>query len=94
MEKNQIIGLVLMLVMLTVYFQFFAPDPPPQPEKLGQENVDTVKRADATPMESSVAAVEIPDSLKNAALFEQFGAFSTAVKEGAGQDDIIIENSK
>ncbi len=91
MEKNQIVGLVLMLVMLTVYFQFFAPDPPPQPEKLGQENVDTVKRANATPMESSVAALEIPDSLKNAVLFEQYGAFATIVKEDAGRD-VTIEN--
>ena len=27
MDRNQFIGLILMLVLITVYFQFFAPDP-------------------------------------------------------------------
>ena len=28
MDKNNIIGLTLMMVMLAVYFQFFSPEPP------------------------------------------------------------------
>ena len=28
MDRNQIIGMVLMLILMTVYFQFFSPDLP------------------------------------------------------------------
>ncbi len=50
MDRNQIIGLVVMLVFITVYFQFFAPEP----AAIQADN--TEQYSDSTAQTSSVAA--------------------------------------
>ena len=47
MDRNQVIGLALIFVMLTVYFQFFGPDPKKNPAQKGKK--DTVQTSQKNP---------------------------------------------
>ena len=86
MDRNQIIGLVLMLVFITVYFQFFAPEPPVETPPVSQEVVvkgDTALAQKAQASTLSDSAVARLNELK-------YGAFSAA---SVGQESTItIEN--
>ncbi|MBV6646752.1 MAG: membrane protein insertase YidC [Cyclobacteriaceae bacterium] len=78
MDKNQFAGLILMLVLLTVYFTFFAPDPvQPTPEVDGTTSsieVDTT----SSPSAMTDAAIEAPsDSVANKLKELKYGLFSS-----------------
>ncbi|WP_258105121.1 membrane protein insertase YidC [Marinoscillum sp. MHG1-6] len=88
MDRNQIIGLVVMLVFITVYFQFFAPEPPAQqatPESSTTEQVVT----DSTSASVSTAPA-LTDSAKAKLDELKYGIFSGNT---VGEEKLItIEN--
>lgn len=90
MDKNQITGLVLMLALMTIYFQFFAPEVPEQPvEEATIEN----PAPDNNP-EQENTAVEVStvqdDSLISAVHKERYGLFAPFATGEA--EDVTIEN--
>ncbi|MFY0606895.1 MAG: membrane protein insertase YidC [Cyclobacteriaceae bacterium] len=93
MDRNQITGLVLMLVFITIYFQFFAPEP-----SLNQVNElngsDSTQVLDNQTSEAFSASKElvISDSAKNKLNELKYGLFSTA-SEGDAKVT-TIENEK
>ncbi len=91
MDRNQITGLIMMLVLLTVYFQFFAPEPPqPDPNSVIPDSI-----VSDTNTESLITDVEpepLPDSVQNLALRGQFGDFASAAS-GTSRE-ITIENDQ
>ncbi len=76
MDRNQIIGLVLMLVMMTVYFQFFSPEIPEQTD------ADTATQTQQDAPQSSSQSADTPvaetvnDSLLLAMQNEKYGMFA------------------
>ena len=42
MDRNQLIGLIMMLVFITIYFQFFAPEPPEPTDPSAMTAGDTI----------------------------------------------------
>lgn len=87
MDRNQIIGLVLMLVFITVYFQFFAPEP-----VLDQPKTEQVM--DSTSVSATSAQVQASSTLSDSTLLRlnelKYGVFSPA---GIGTETIVkIEN--
>ncbi len=76
MDRSQIIGLVLMLVFITIYFQFFAPEPPKEQESTQtQDTVSSV--AETSSQESPATQVNtLSDSAKNSLNEMKFGLFS------------------
>ena len=79
----------MMLILLTVYFTFFAPEPP-----VAEPVVATESAVSPSSAQNNVGDVEevvvVDDSLRNSALREKFGAFS-AVASGE-KKDITLEN--
>lgn len=90
MDKNQVIGLILMFALLAVYFTWFAPEPP-----ILDETTEQVAGAtpDSTNMESVIApsmTIEPSDSSIAAQNTEKFGAFAFA--SGKSESTVIVEN--
>jgi len=56
MDRNQVIGLVLMLLMVTVYFQYFAPEPPVNEEIVNEQ----VQEEETKPARDTIS--QLPDS--------------------------------
>lgn len=81
--------MVLMLVLLTVYFTFFAPEPPaPEPpQATSTESIAAQADSLVTKEETSTA---VGDSARNSALTERFGSFS-AIASGQ-EEEISLEN--
>ncbi|MEM9325537.1 MAG: membrane protein insertase YidC [Bacteroidota bacterium] len=80
MDRNQLTGLLAMLVLFLLYFQFFAPDPPvPQAEEAPQVDTTTVEAA-PSPIEEVVQET-LSDSAAQALQQLKYGAFSV-VSEG------------
>jgi len=93
MDRNQFIGLILMLVMLTVYFQFFSPEIPEQPIP---DNVPaaTITQADGatdslntTSANAGTFTTLLSDSAKDKLMEMKYGAFAPVA---AGIEEIII----
>ena len=91
MDKNQITGLILMLVLVTVYFQFLAPDPTEiiqEPDEITQ--VDSLASVSETRPE--VQEVVMDDSTRQALGVLKYGSFSANAE---GNDATTkIETSK
>lgn len=89
MEKNQFIGLALMLVMITAYFTWFAPEPPkplPVAESTGVESPVNNEVSNTTTIAEKKAIVY------DSASMARYGIFGTAL---VGDDrDIEIENEE
>lgn len=93
MDRNQLTGLILMLVFITIYFQFFAPEPDP-------EQINRLNKSDSTQIvddpqvaQSAVAkTTTLSDSTRNRLNQMKFGLFSVA-SEGA-EKVTTIENEK
>ncbi|GAB4017914.1 membrane protein insertase YidC [Spirosoma sp. KCTC 42546] len=85
MDRNQIIGIVLILAMLVGY-QLLVPKP--APEKQPAQITQTTKPKSASGAEAAIAKAEQP--LDSAAAKAQFGDFAAAATGEAR--DIIIEN--
>lgn len=92
MDRNQVTGLVVMLVLMTVYFQFFAPDTPePDPAATDQSSVDSTQTATQRNLAPEVVtAPEQVDSLAQAINQRRFGMFA-GFAEGQ-EEEVVIEN--
>lgn len=94
MDKNQFIGLILMLVLITVYFQFFAPNPLEEtpvvdnaPFQIGDEAADPAEAISGT---SKLTEANRSDSAKIALWTIKYGQFWEAAE---GTSEIItVEN--
>ena len=90
MDRNQITGLIMMLVLLTVYFQFFAPEPPqPDPNIVIADSISTVTEQETVATEQPVV---LPDSVQSEALMARFGAFAPAAS--GSSREVTIENDQ
>lgn len=91
MDKNQVIGITMLVLMFWVYIEFFAPEPPP-PEEITTTEQDQSSPAINPRGTTSVTAepVVIPDSVLQAQRESQFGAF---VNAAVGEERVLtIEN--
>ena len=88
MDKNSVIGLVLMFALIFVYFQFFAPEPIQPPAKPKTTSVaDTSKKGSTA---NTVAA--LPDSAiikQNAAKFGSLAAATIGTEK-----NVVLENDE
>ncbi|MFY0599020.1 MAG: membrane protein insertase YidC [Cyclobacteriaceae bacterium] len=75
MDRNQIIGLVVMLVFITVYFQFFAPEPPIE-DIATTEQSEALQSSTNTTNQSTEAVTVLSDSARNRLNEMKFGLFS------------------
>jgi len=97
MDRNQIIGLVVMMAFITVYFTFFAPEPTPESQPTTKDNQETPsKTASDTPVAQSTDTIvneisQPTDSVLEARNKQQFGAFSAAAT--GKQQEIELSNS-
>lgn len=91
MDRNQIIGLVLMLVMLTIYFQYFAEEPEIQEEATTEELAATEMPQEQSIQETGEERAEVlNDSLQNAMNVDKYGTFAS-LASGQSQS-ISVEN--
>ncbi len=101
MDKNQAIGFTLMAALLMVYFYFFAPQPPQQPEGGQTDTISTItnKPKAATPKalpqeqkkkESNLALPVAAEDTAEVSM-AQFGIFSNVLK--GKEKEITIENN-
>ncbi|MFY0654463.1 MAG: membrane protein insertase YidC [Cyclobacteriaceae bacterium] len=90
MDRNQFIGLIVMMVLMTVYFKFFSPEMPEEPVS----EADTTEQSEEQPAaieaqsgsNQSVVSQE-SDSLLNAMNNEKYGVFAAF----ASQDENTFE---
>lgn len=93
MDKNQITGLVLMLALMTIYFQFFAPEVPEQPvetETIEATTPDAVQDAQI----DNAAPLAVDDSLTSAIHRERYGIFAPFATGEAKEIEIENESVK
>jgi YidC/Oxa1 family membrane protein insertase len=93
MDRNQFIGLILMLVLITVYFQFFAPEPEAPPVEI--DNVTTSDPAVENQTETEInntPQFELNDSTSNALNTMKYGTFGLFAS--GEEKNISIENDK
>ncbi len=78
MDRNQILGLVLMLVLMTVYFQFFSPEiPEPVVEQATTEQTSSNTPNQPIANNGSTGVVQqVDDSLLAAMNNEKYGVFA------------------
>lgn len=82
MDRNQIFGLALIFVMLTVYFQFFGPEPKKQKnQKNPKDSVQTTKKKNTQKQASTKAKPKTP---------ADYGQFKKATQGTA--KEITLEN--
>lgn len=94
MDKNQITGLILMLVLVTVYFQFFAPDPPeitPEIDEFAQ--IDSTATSSPFSERQEEVAEAISDSAAQALSILKYGSFSSNASE-AERNTMEVTTSK
>ncbi|MEQ8583035.1 MAG: membrane protein insertase YidC [Marinoscillum sp.] len=93
MDRNQLTGLILMLVFITIYFQFFAPEP--NPEQISQLNKSDSSQIIDDPQQSAISqpgTTVLSDSAKTRLSEMKFGLFSAAAE---GEEKVTtIENEK
>ncbi|MEO9967033.1 MAG: membrane protein insertase YidC [Reichenbachiella sp.] len=93
MDKNQITGLVLMLALMTIYFQFFADEIPQEPvEQAATETTVASPAAQENPGMPSAAIVN--DSLTTAIHQDRYGIFAPYASGEAKEINIENESVK
>ena len=90
MDRQQVIGLVMMLLLLTVYFTFFAPETPvtEPPQATSPQSISA--QADSVVEEVEEEQTSEADSVRDTALREKFGSLS-AIASGEEQE-VTLEN--
>jgi len=93
MDRNQITGLILMLVLMTIYFQFFTEpvQPPVETEEVQAQEQPVGKSVSGirTPV-NVVESVMLDDSLQHMILSDRYGLFAGFAE---GDEELItIEN--
>lgn len=76
MDRNQLIGLILMLVFITIYFQFFAPEA--EPTDVAEITADSVIVQNKDAEVSSTPTTTLSDSARAKLNEMKFGMFSPA----------------
>lgn len=87
MEKNQIVGLLVMLTVITIYFTWFAPDPPPIEDT--QETVapnSEIQNLPESQQQTIQQPTELTDSVKAKINEMKYGLFSAAAQ---GEEKLI-----
>ncbi|MDH5608817.1 MAG: membrane protein insertase YidC, partial [Cyclobacteriaceae bacterium] len=91
MDRNQFIGLILMLVLITVYFQFFAPEVPVPQEVDNQVAQPIIQDSLANPTAtSSPDASILSDSAIDKLNQMKYGLFSLAAQ--GTDEELLVEN--
>lgn len=93
MDRNQIIGFVILAVMFIVYFQFFVETPPV--EETAKSDSTITEQITQTPQQEVIEEAQIlpkNDSLLSSELQNKYGEFA-ALATGEAQTE-TIENSK
>ncbi len=95
MDRNQVIGLVLMSVLLLLYFNFFTEKPTRNPEQLTDTTTVTqpanpIAQIDTTA--TPIQPVDEPDSARSARQSAQYGLFASAA-EGTSEE-VTLENDE
>ncbi|HAI74946.1 MAG TPA: membrane protein insertase YidC [Microscillaceae bacterium] len=89
MDRNQLVGLLLIFLLLTVYFQFFAPDP--AQEQTTTENKTKAAQTKTDKVENKLQDnAQLPDSVKKAKLAEQLGSFASFAQ--GESKTVVLEN--
>ena len=78
MDRNQFIGLVLMLALLVAYFTWFATEPPVTEELTGQEEPISEPVVETVPSNTTSIVPNTPDSLRASLNTEKYGVFAFA----------------
>jgi YidC/Oxa1 family membrane protein insertase len=91
MDRNQLIGITLIFLLLFVYLQFFAPNPQPkQAMKDTAAQLDDTTRREPAPSTAGATIRPQDDSLTRAQYRHQYGDFAVAA---TGEDrDVVLEN--
>ncbi len=90
MDRNQLIGITLIFLLLFLYLQFFAPNP--QPKQVMKDTAAQSKTKTPDNQPASTPAVNAPqnDSLTREQYRKQYGDFAVAA---TGEDkDVVLEN--
>jgi len=90
MDKNQVIGITMLVLMFWVYVEFFSPELPP-PEEVLSEQPATKEQSGSTSPAEVIKPIQLSDSEIEAQNAAQFGAFAQAAS--GEEKDIIIENN-
>ena len=93
MDRNQLTGLILMLVFITVYFTFFAPEPQPKDvREITQGDSTGINNTKQQAAEQAGEPTALTDSARSRLNEMQYGIFSPAA-EGS-PSEITIENEE
>ncbi len=97
MDRNQVIGFILIAVMFIVYFQFFVESPPPEEPGMAdstrtEQAPETTTTQPAQSTESEETFAPVNDSLVNTELQARYGDFAVLAQGEARSE--TIENSK
>ncbi|MDA0194901.1 MAG: membrane protein insertase YidC [Bacteroidetes bacterium] len=90
MDKNQVIGITMLVLMFWVYVEFFAPQPPP-PEEVLSEQPAVKEQSGSTSQQEVYQPIQLSNSEIEAQNAAQFGAFAQAAS--GKEKDIVIENN-
>lgn len=91
MDRNQIAGLVVMLILMTVYFQFFAPEAPEPVEPTPTSEAQVVGESKDSIVKSTPSTYEVQDdSIVDVMKKERYGLF--AQYASGIEESITIEN--
>ncbi len=90
MDRNQIIGLLLMMAFIAVYFTFFAPKPIPPQELSGQDSTAQTPpqpsvsgEKDNHPIDLPETPANVPDSVRAQVQALEYGVFASGANGSA-----------
>lgn len=91
MDRNQATGIMLILLLLFVYFQFFAPNPQPKKVNKDTSGVQSSKQSpEPTTANDSVLSDVGSDSIANEKFRKTYGDFAVAAT--GEEKEVVIEN--
>ena len=89
MDRNQVIGLVLISAILIGYLQFFAPEPVEEPQAVTTTENVSDSTSNTQVVQNKVE--QIPDSIQDVINQSKYGVFSTALN--GNEKQIKVENN-
>lgn len=87
MDRNQILGLLLIFLMVTTYYQFFAPPPP---ENEPKQEVETKKKPESATENTQLNPTKNPRQAPKSS--GEYGVFSKALQ--GKKESYILKNDK
>jgi len=78
MDRNQATGLILIALLVILYFQFLAPEPPIQEKQAAKEQIDEGDKSNSevSTQSDTLTSEVLPDSVLNERLQSELGIFS------------------